>query len=590
LPPVNRLFTSNSYLSKVAGRNTRSVDLRRSRIGFGVNSFAQIMRQLGPVRLMMMALVGAGMIGFFMFMTSRLATSELSLLYSDLSVEDSSAISGRLSSQNIAFELRSGGTQIFVREADVARVRLAMASDGLPTGGSVGYELFDDSSTLGTTNFVQRLNHARALEGELSRTISAIKQVKSARVHLVLPRREAFSRDKQDPSASVVLRLNGSSLQPGQVVAIQHLVATAVPGLQPTRISVVDNNGRLLARGGDDSEDSFSAANGEEARQRYESRLSRAIEKLLESSVGFGAVRAEVSADIDFDRVTTSDEVYDPDGQVARSTQTVELADESAESDPDNSVSIANNLPGANAQDGTLTSTSNSSSTRVEETVNFEISRKVTTLVRETGTVKRLTVAVLVDGARGEEGAYTARSAEELAQYEALVKSAIGYDEARGDIVEVVNLQFIPVEVADEAPEQLQFLGLSKADLFRIAEMLVLGIVAVLVILLVVRPLISRAFEIASTAGNMATPGMLPAGMSTGPQGQLAPPAGMEGQMMADAGEVAEGSGAEVPPGIDISQVDGRVQASSMNQINQIITKHPDETVAIMRQWMYQET
>ena len=495
-------------------------------------------------------------------------------------------------SQSITYELRGGGTQIFVPQSDVARVRIAMASDGLPNGGSVGYELFDDSSTLGTTNFVQRVNHSRALEGELSRTIAAIRQVKSARIHLVLPRREVFSRDQQEPTATVVLQLNGSVLQPSQVVAIQHLVATAVPGLQPTRISVIDNNGRLLARGGDNDEDAFSASNGEEARQRYESRLARAIEKLLERSVGIGAVRAEVSADIDFDRVTISDETYDPDGQVARSTQTVEQEDDSADADPNNLVSVANNLPDAAVLDSSQSSTSSSSSRRIEETVNFEISRKVTTQVRETANVKRLTVAVLVDGAVDSEGTYAPRTPEELAQYDALVKSAIGYEEARGDVVEIVNLQFVPLSVEDTEIVEAGFLGLSKADLFRIAEMLVLGIVAVLVILLVVRPLITRAFDIAATANPMAVPGMLPAGASTGPQGQLAPPAAAGAQALPDGSQMPVGAeeAADFQPGIDISQVDGRVQASSMNQINQIIGKHPDETVAILRQWMYQES
>ncbi|NNE84484.1 MAG: flagellar M-ring protein FliF [Alphaproteobacteria bacterium] len=557
-----------------------------------MNSFSLVLRQLGPVRIATMAIVAAGMIGFFMFMTSRLATPDLSLLYSDLTLEDSSAITNRLDSQGVTYEIRGGGTQVYVPESDVARVRLIMAGEGLPNGGSVGYELFDDSSTLGTTNFVQRINQARALEGELSRTISAIRQVKSARVHLVLPRREVFSRDKQEPSASVVLQLNGSILQPSQVVAIQHLVSTAVPGLQPSRISVIDNNGRLLARGGDGDEDAFSAANGEEARQRYESRLAGAIEKLLESSVGFGAVRAEVSADIDFDRVTTSDESYDPDGQVARSTQTVEQEDDSAEADPDNSVSVANNLPGADALDANSASTSNSSSRRIEETVNFEISRTVTTQVRETGNVKRLTVAVLVDGAVDAEGTYIARTPEELAQYDSLVKSAIGYDEARGDVVEIVNLQFAPIAVGEVDAIDPGFLGLSKSDLFRIAEIAVLGIVAILVLLLVVRPLMTRAFEITAAANPMATPGMLPAGTSTGPQGQLAPPDMAGTQALPEGTEIPEGAeaAAGVQPELDISQVDGRVQASSMNQVNTIISKHPDETVAILRQWMYQES
>jgi flagellar M-ring protein FliF len=271
---------------------------------------------------------------------------------------------------------------------------------------------------------------------------------------------------------------------------------------------------------------------------------------------------------------------------VARSTQTVEQEDDSAEADPNDSVSVANNLPGANALDGNSQSTSNRSSRRIEETVNFEISRKVTTQVRETGTVKRLTVAVLVDGTVDEEGTYTARPPEELTQYEALVKSAIGYEEARGDVVEIVNLQFVPVEVEDVTVAPVSLFGLSKADLFRIAEILVLGIVAVLVILLVVRPLITRAFDIAATASATAMPDLLTAGASTGPMGQLAPPATAEGSAALDGA----GEASEIQPGIDVSQVDGRVQASSMNQINQIVTKHPDETVAILRQWMYQDS
>lgn len=545
------------------------------------------MRQLGPVRLVTMALVAAGMIGFFTFMTSRLASPDLALLYGNLSAEDSGVIASRLDAQGIKYELRGNGAQIFVPQTEVARLRLAMAADGLPNGGTVGYEIFDNTNTLGTTSFVQRINQTRALEGELARTISALHQVKSARVHLVLPRREVFSRDKQEPSATVVLALAGGALQPSQVVAIQHLVATAVPGLQPHRISIVDNNGRLLARGGDDGEEAFSAANSDEARQRFESRLAQSIEQLLEPSVGPGAVRAEVSADIDFDRVTTSNEVYDPDGQVARSTQTVEQKDDSSEVDPNKSVSVANNLPGAAAQQNGQAGSSNSASHRTEETVNFEISRKTTTQIRETGTVKRLTVAVVVDGAVGADGTYTPRTPEELKKYEALVKSAIGYDQARGDVVEIANLKFQPVTVEDAPPPPMNLFGLTKADLFRIAEILVLGIVAVLVILLVVRPLITRIFDIAATAAANTNTGLLTAAASTGPQGQLAPP--MDPQAMIE--EQAEAARERVPPqpGIDISQVDGRVQASSLNQINQIISKHPDETVAILRQWMYQD-
>lgn len=183
-----------------------------------MNSFFQMLRQLGPARLLTMGVVTVGLVVFFMFMTSRLTTPELSLLYSDLAIEDAGEIAGRLESMDVPYELRGDGRQVYVPASDVLRLRMLMASEGLPNGGSVGYELFDKSDGIGTTSFVQQLNHLRALEGELSRTIAAISQVQTARVHLVLPRRELFSRTRQEPSASIVLKLRGPGLQSGKSV------------------------------------------------------------------------------------------------------------------------------------------------------------------------------------------------------------------------------------------------------------------------------------------------------------------------------------------------------------------------------------
>lgn len=555
-----------------------------------MNSFQQMLRQLGPARLAIMGLVAIGLVAFFMFMSARLSNTEMSLLFGDLAVEDASAISQRLEGQNVPFEIRGNGTQIFVPADNVARLRMSLAADGLPNGGSVGYELFDQSDAIGTTNFVQRINLVRALEGELARTISALNQVQTARVHLVLPRRELFTRDRQDPSASVVLKLRGSSIRSGQVLAIQNLVASAVPGLTPDNISVVDHTGRLHAAGDGADNDGFSASNGEEARQRYEARLARSIEKLLESTIGIGGVRAEVSAEIDFDRVTTTDETYDPDGQVVRSTQTVEQQDATSEANSDQSVSVTNNLPNGASQDASGENRNTTSTRRAEETVNFEISRKVTTLVRETGQVNRVTVAVLVDGVYDDEGNYAPRSEAELANYEALVKSAIGFNEARGDRINIVNQQFV-APVIDDAPiEPAGLLGFGKSDLLRMAEMLVLGIVSILVILLVVRPLLTRALDAAATSTATAeAAAMLPSGAAPA---QIAAPIGdlesleAGGEMpMATAIEDDEEEDSE----IDIAQVDGKVKKSSLSQINQIVDKHPDETISIMRGWMYQD-
>ncbi|MEP4379417.1 MAG: flagellar basal-body MS-ring/collar protein FliF [Alphaproteobacteria bacterium] len=549
-----------------------------------------MLRQLGPARLAIMGFVAVGLIAFFMFMSTRLGSAEMSLLFGDLAIEDAGAISQRLEADNIPFEVRGNGTQIYVPADSVGRLRLTMAADGLPGGGSVGYELFDQTDAIGTTNFVQRINHVRALEGELARTISALAQVQTARVHLVLPRRELFTRDKQEPTASVVLKLRGSSIQGSQVLAIQNLVASAVPGLTTDQISVVDHTGRLHARGGGTDDSNLSGANGEEARQRYEARLARSIEKLLESTIGFGGVRAEISAEIDFDRVTTTNESYDPDGQVVRSTQSVEQEDANSEAQNNDSVSITNNLPNAGSVDGAGDNNRNTnSSRRAEETVNFEISRKVTTLVRESGQVKRISVAVLVDGTYDAEGTYSPRSDDELENYVALVKSTIGFNEERGDVVQVINQQFVAPDIGDEVAVEAGLLGFQKNDIFRLAEMLVLGIVAVLVLLLVVRPLLTRAFDAAATANAASeSAAMLPAGAE---QMRLAPPSGDYEALESsgDAEPMPREIEAEDDPEIDIAQVDGKVKKSSLSQINQIVEKHPDETISIMRGWMYQD-
>lgn len=210
----------------------------------------ELFQKLGPVRVAALIGTGFAIIGFFIFLATRMSAGSMALLYSDLDPSDSGAIIKELDQKNIPYQLKSGGSQILVASEQVLNLRMSLASSGLPGGGSMGYELFDKSQGIGTTNFVQNVNLVRALEGELSRTISSIQGVKGARVHLVLPRRQLFSREKQKPSASVVLQLIGSNrLDREQVSAIQHLVAAAIPDLDPTAIAILDNRGKLLARG-----------------------------------------------------------------------------------------------------------------------------------------------------------------------------------------------------------------------------------------------------------------------------------------------------------------------------------------------------
>ncbi|MBI3454010.1 MAG: flagellar M-ring protein FliF, partial [Rhodospirillales bacterium] len=502
----------------------------------------------------------------------------------------SSQIVSKLESQGIPFELRGGGAQIYVPNDRALRLRMSFAEQGVPRGGSMGYELFDRSDAIGATNFMQNLNLVRALEGELSRTISALSAISSARVHLVMPRRDLFNRERQEPTASVVLKMRDVGRLPNaQVQAIQHLVAAAIPGLKPGRVSVIDDRGTLLARGKGDG-DEAGAAGGpvDDLRRSYEQRVARMIEDLIERSVGPGRVRAEVTADMDFDRIVTNTESFDPEGQVVRSTQTVTETSDSSEANGSTQVSVAGNLPEVDAAGANKNA---ARSNRSEETVNYEITRTTRNHVRESGVVRRLSVAVLVDGtmttAADGTRSYAPRSPEEVARFTALIKSAIGFSEKRGDTLELANLPFAPIEVAETAPAETSMLGMSKQDYFRLAEILVLAIVAVLVILLVARPIVSHVFSVSAAAARQAAAGpvggqaMLP-DRSGGQPAALAPPS-------RSGGAQAEGP-SEVEQMIDIAQVEGRVKASSMKKIGEIVDKHPEEAVSIMRTWMYQET
>ena len=474
-------------------------------------------------------------------------------------------------------------------------MRLKIADQGLPGGGSIGYEIIDRQETLGSSSFVQNINRVRALEGEISRTIMSLSPVRGARVHLVLPRRELFTRERQVPSASIALRMRGAMrLDRGQVMAIQHLVAAAVPGLQPARISIVDDRGTLLARLGDGKNPQAGNLSPEEQRIAFEQRIGQRLTTLLERTLGFGKVRAEVRADIDLESIETKQENYDPDGQVVRSTQSISDSSQSTDGGGD-AVSVGQNLPDA-AQIGS--DGSNQSLTeRTEESTNFEISKTISRRIRSAGTIKRISVAVLVDGttaegANGEE-IYSARSAEEMEQLEKLVRSAVGFDTDRGDTLEVVNMRFAAPPEGDDDFGPKEYFGFKQSDLLRLAEMLVLGIVGILVILLVVRPLISRIFE-ASAAAADAIAHATEQSMITD-QSSAGALAGPGGAMPAVAGGAA-GSAIAAPAGADddeaminLSNIEGRVKASSLRKIGDIIDKHPEEAVSIMRTWMYQD-
>ena len=269
---------------------------------------------------MAMVAVTTALLGFFAFVIMRVTTPQMTTLFTDLTTEDSSSIIKDLERQAIPFELRNEGAVIMVPKDKVTRLRMKLAESNLPKGGGVGYEIFDKSDALGTTSFVQNINHLRALEGELARTIRAIDRIQAARVHLVLPERPLFSRETPEPSASIVVRVRGS-LEPQQIRAIRHVVASAVNGLKPQRVSIVDEAGRLLADGAGKDAD---IAVGDERRTAFEKRMRNEVEAIVSSVVGQGRARVQLTADFDYNKVTQTSDKFDPEGRVLRSSQTRE--------------------------------------------------------------------------------------------------------------------------------------------------------------------------------------------------------------------------------------------------------------------------
>ncbi|WP_422019967.1 flagellar basal-body MS-ring/collar protein FliF [Pyruvatibacter mobilis] len=564
------------------------------------------------MRLLALGGVTIALIAFFAVIMMRVSSPTMSLLYSDLSMSDSAEIIAKLDGLNIPYELKGDGTTILVPKDEALRLRMSMAQAGLPSGGSVGYEIFDNTSALGTTSFVQNMNHLRALEGELARTIRALDSVQAARVHLVMPERELFTRERQDPTASIVIKSRGG-LARSQAKGIQFLVASAVEGLIPSNVSIIDETGVMIAGGIEG--DAGGSASLDERQREYENRLRRQVADIVTSVVGSNRARIQVAAEMDFNRITRNSETFDPEGQVVRSTQTVEESSSATERDPEAGVTVGNNLPDAIGQGGGENNATNSeSAARVEETVNYEISRTTTTEVVEAGRIKRLSVAVLVDGLyeTAEDGTqtYTARTQEELELIGRLVRSAIGFDETRGDKVEVVNLQLnanaIDPLSADDA--ELGFVDglMASLDPMRLAELGALLIVTILAIFLVARPLIARLTTPGvQEAGPAAIAGGAPAGTPQLPSPDMK--AILE-QAVADGQEVIRGPDGEpialanptpeqqaalaledeTSAMIDIAQIEGQVRESSIRKIGELVQNHPEESLSILRGWLHE--
>lgn len=568
-----------------------------------MQGFFDFVKSLGAARMAAMAAVTLALIGFFSFLMIQMTTPQMVPLFTDLSVDDSASIIKDLERQAVPYQIKIDGAIIMVPKDRVARLRMKLAESGLPKGGGVGYEIFDKTDSLGTTTFVQNINHLRALEGELARTIRSIDRVQAARVHLVLPERPLFSRDKVDASASIVLKVRGA-LEPQQVRAVRHLVASAVNGLKPERVSVIDETGKLLADGAT-PDNPLNGASSDERKLAYENRLRSEVETIVSSVVGPGHARVQINADFDVNRITQTSDKFDPDGRVLRSSQTRE--EQSATSDnKDGSVSVGTELPGGNKSQQPADSGSRGDQSRkTEEIVNYEISRTTKTEVIEAGRVNRISAAVLVDGvySKNDKGevAYQPRPKEELDRIAALVRSAIGFDAKRGDQVEVVNLRFAETTPSpvNEVTGWMSYLQFTKDDIMGAAEKGVMALLGLVVLFMVVRPLVRRVItpEGAQTPFAAAPAAAVPAvtAEAAAAAGVMLP--GVSGNITSTGGPNVSIVGGDEAVAIsnrtsamiDIAKVQGQVHAQSVQKVGELADKNPHEAVSIIRNWLHED-
>lgn len=499
----------------------------------------------------------AGAVAGLVAVTLWTQQADTQVLFANLAADDAGAIVEKLRDMKVPYEIGAGGTSVLVPSAQVHDLRLQLASQGLPHGGGVGFEIFD-RSTLGMSEFVQKLNYRRAVQGELGRTIAQMPEVERARVHLAIPERRLFSAEAERPRASVILSVRGGNvLSKTQVQGIVHLVASSVEGLHTKDVTVVDGHGQLLS--GSASEDTARLTGTQLEYQRsLEKDIETRVQSMLERIVGSNKAVVRVSSVVDFRQVETTEERYDPNGQVVRSEQRSQEKAAGTSGASGGIPGVASNVP-PNQEAEPAQSSSNNSQTK-NETVNYEVSRTVSKIVEPTGTIKKLSVAVLVDGHYEAAGAdvektgnaegarkYTPRTQEEMKQIEDIVKKAMGYQADRQDEVEVVNVQFSSSAVEEagtstEAPPPAPF----WSPYVRYA---VGAVLFMLILFFVVRPLIAVV-----ASGVSATP-------PTGNQQLPAP----------------------------VSQVEARIADAPKPQLLDMARSNPESTALVVKQWLKNE-
>jgi len=405
---------------------------------------------------------------------------QYAVLFNKLDPADAGGVIDYLKGAKIPYQISDDGSTIEVSKSSLYEARMALAARGLPQGGSIGFEIFD-KQTLGMTDFVQRLDFQRALQGELARTIMGLSAVEGARVHLALPERSLFVTEDRKPSASVVLKLRpGRTLTPEQVSGVANLVASSIERMSPNEVTIVDVSGQVLSTDRAQARDRGPADTMRTYQTTIEQSYVERIESLLERALGPGHAVARVTAALDMAQVERTEELVDPDRSAIKSEkrQTESNSTTTAAGSPSVSSALSNET-NANSQEGPR-------SQREDATVSYEVSRVTNHRVEAMGGIRKLSVAVLIDGVKGQgDGKFVPRPAEELERYKDLVKRVVGFSDERGDLIEVVSA---PFENAVPEPPEVPSL-LARASQFSDVIWRVVGVVLFLIIsLMVVRP------------------------------------------------------------------------------------------------------
>ena len=516
-----------------------------------------VWQNIDPRRRVIVAAATLAMFAAVMALASLATKPSMSLLYAGLDGNRSGEVLAALDQRSAIYEVR--GTAIYVESARRDELRMTLAAEGLPANSGSGYELLDSLTGFGTTSQMFDAAYLRAKEGELARTIMALPQVRSARVHIADTRAQGL-RAQSRPSASVAVTTANGAITPSHAKALKYLVSSAVSGMSPDDVSVIDGDGALV-----DAGDEVTGPAGEDRAEA----LRRNVERLLEARVGYGNAVVEVAVETVTEREAITERKFDPEGRVAISTESEERTN-TANDTGSNAVTVASNLPAGDA--GGTGGSSQSQNSETRERTNFEVSETTREVLRTPGAIRRLTVAVLVDGvtAVGADGATTVepRSEEELAALHELVAAAVGFDAERGDVITLKSMSFEPiVPAAEGAPGSL----LAGLDVMSIVQLAVLAIVSLALGLFVIRPIL--------TSRTARVP-------------ELAPPAG---RGRADASGALTGEiddGAYVPRNLAVvsdrvrAGAAGEVEADPVERLRRMIADRQEETVEILRGWM----